>query len=166
MPTVISSLGVGVMAGLFSGTISIGVAVITLVFLAGLGYFAMKYKLTELAQEQTKAANEAASTWRDNYLAERQRADDMEKRYQEQRALKHEALTALATEKLKTDQTAVLKALAVSQEALRSFHDDFLSRDAVAAEIRATVVATEERIVTQLAEIAHALTQLQNGGQT
>lgn len=157
-------------AGVFSGTISIGTAVVATLVIAVAGYFASRYKLTELAQEQTKGAQDAASQWRDNYLAERQRADDFEHRYQEQRALKHEALANLAAEKLKTDQTIVIKGLEAQMKALRTFHDDFLQRETEAAEIRKTVVATEERIVAQLADIARSLEELanprQNGGTT
>jgi hypothetical protein len=171
MPPIANIISGGtIAAGVFSGTISIGTAVVATLVIAVAGYFASRYKLTELAQEQTKGAQEAASEWRDNYLAERQRADDFEKRYQEQRALKHEALANLAAEKLKTDQTVVIRALETQMRALRTFHDDFVQRETEAAEIRTTVLATEERIVEQLAVLARALEELehtrQNGGTT
>lgn len=161
VPTFVA--GSTIAGGVFSGTISVGTAIVATLVLSVAGYFASRYKLTEIAQDQTKAANEAADTWRENYIAERQRGDDFEKRFQEQRALKHEALGNLAAEKLKTDQTAVLRALDAQMSALRTFHDDFLQREAEAADIRSTVVATEERIVGQLGEIAHALEHLADG---
>ncbi len=149
-----------VVAGMFSGTISLGVALIALLIIVIAGYFATRYKLAELAQAQTKVATESAAEWRDNYMAERARADDLEKRYMEQRALKHEALAKVAALELKTDQTAVLRALETQGNALTAFHADFLQREKEASEIRQHVVETEERIIEQLAGMTQALGDL------
>jgi hypothetical protein len=166
MPATLYITGTTVAAGLFTGTISLGVALLTLIFLAVVGYFATKWKITELAQKQAEAANEAANTWRENYVAERTRADDMEKRYHEQRGLKHEALAKVAALELRTDQTIVLQALRTNQEALRNFHDEFLTREADASAVRSAVMETEERIVVQLTEIAHALEEFNSRDRT
>lgn len=58
-----------------------------------------------------KAQELAITTWRQVAEAEERKADVAELEAKEQRELKHQALSLLAAERLKTDQTIVLAAL-------------------------------------------------------
>lgn len=52
------------------------------------------------------------SEWRNNYLAERQRNDDLENEIAKQRQLKHDALAEIAGLRAATDLTGLMRALA------------------------------------------------------
>lgn len=63
------------------------------------------------AKERVQDAQALTEEWRENYLAERQKAEDTLKQVAEQRALKHAALNENSALKMATDLTAVMQAL-------------------------------------------------------
>lgn len=90
----------------------------------------------------TKAQAEAIATWRQNADAQEKRADLFEEKYNEQRELKHDALTELTAERLKTDQTIVLG------EIVRVFDSLTLSREETASQLE----RMEKQLVGAIAE--------------
>ncbi len=74
------------------------------------------------------AQETAITSWKENAAAAEVKADRLAEELSTQRALKHEALTELTAERLKTDQTIVL-------EELSQFHKEFAMRGEIFNEI-------------------------------
>lgn len=91
---------VAVFAGAFSGTITLGSALIALVVLGSAGYFAVRGKAVERAEQTSR-------DFRENYLAEKERAESLSAQVLEQRELKHAAKSEAEAFKKLTDLSSV-----------------------------------------------------------
>lgn len=87
-------------AGVFSGTITLGSTLVALVVLAAAGYFAVRGKATDRAEE-------IGREWRENYLAEKARAESLADQVVEQRDLKHAAKAEAEAFRKLTDLSSV-----------------------------------------------------------
>lgn len=89
----------------FSPTIGVGTLLTIIVVVAGVVTLFWKLRQGD------------PSEWREGYLAEVVRREESERQMTEQRELKHEALTELATLKARTDLAPVMTAIVGLQEA-------------------------------------------------
>ena len=96
------------------------------------------------------------SYWKDRAEEMEARSKDYEEKYREQRALKHEALSKLAAEELKTDVSGVLG------EVVR-LHKEFTQRGDVFREILQVLAEQREEQVTTMAQVS---ADLQRIGET
>lgn len=104
-------VGATMTASAIGGVGQKGVLIVEFVVLIVGAWLLVRGKQASQAIANAEDAQKLAGEWRENYLAERQAHDDAEKEALEQRALKHEALTALAASQAQRDLTAVMTAL-------------------------------------------------------
>jgi len=136
----------------FSNSISLGTALVGVMLLAFAAYFAWKNKALESAQGSAVSANTSAERWREDYLGLREVLEDKETqhaaaladanaRYEEQRALKHAALTENAALKMATDLSGVMQALTDMATRFASFSDVQQSQTRVLEQIEKRLAA-------------------------
>lgn len=141
-----------VIAGVFTNSISLGTAVVGIMLVVFGGYFAWKSKALDSAQGNASEANTSAQRWRQEYEALRDLLKDKElqytdalreehTRYDEQRALKHAALTENAALRMATDLSGVMKALTDMAVNLIAFSEAQQSQTRVLEQIEKRLAA-------------------------
>lgn len=137
--------------------------------LAAVGVAAWAYARVNVS----KAQEQAITTWRENAAASEAKAERYHVAYDEQRARKHEVISELAAEKMKTDQTLVLEELGqLHREFATSFsgilHELAAQRASGVSEITAELRSMEQRLVAVMEHQTAALnliaTKIVNGG--
>lgn len=144
--------------GAWSSTINPGTVIAAVVVIIG-GWFAFKGKQAQNADRRAELAREDADSFRDNYNAERERADSLAKQLLEQRELKHDALEEIARLTMLTDMTNVLKAIG-------DLRAEIAQRFAEFASALDSFSSSQQAQTEVLQQIAANLTALNKGAET
>lgn len=89
------------------------------------------------------------SEWRSNYLAERQKNDDLENEVAKQRQLKHDALAQVAALRAATDLTGLMRALSDNHTAQTSALTAMEQKLEAQTEVLHGLVGTVQALVKQ-----------------
>jgi biopolymer transport protein ExbB/TolQ len=73
------------------------------------GYFTVRTESAKAATQRVGDAKDETDHWRNSFLAEKARAESLNEQIDQHRAAKHQALTELAAERLKTDLSGLMK---------------------------------------------------------
>lgn len=132
------------MFGVWSSTINPG-TVIAFALVIFTGYYAFKGKQAAAADEHAKSAEQSMRDFRDNYTAEHERNESLEKQLVDQREKKHAALNEVARLTMLTDMTNVLKAIAdLRAETATKFTDLIAALDSFSATQQAQTAVLQE----------------------
>lgn len=151
-------------ASFFTFTFGNFVTVVAMAILASGAYYRLRGVKNEALEASVKFWREQAEGMTETTRELRSRLVEVEVERDRQRTLKHEALTGLAAERLKTDQTLVIKGMNDLQDAIKQ--EVVANRDAILAaakDLNETGNQRFEGFVASQAVINESLQGLLNG---